>query len=269
MTLARRLRNAPWWLLCAFVALVYVYMLAPIAVVLIEAFNDSELLQFPPREYSLRWFYVLASHGDFLNSFRISIVLGLAAAAIATTLGTLAAYGLVRHRRGGQAGLETLLLAPLYVPRVLIGLSLLLALSTIHLTGTFLGMLLAHVLITIPYVIRTVSVSLEGVDPAVEEAARSLGATPVQGFLRVTLPLVRSGLVAGAIFAFIISFSDIYLALFISGPHTVTLPLRMFHFMEWEQTPLIAAVSAVQVILILTLLVVAERAVGFLKAGRI
>jgi putative spermidine/putrescine transport system permease protein len=152
---------------------------------------------------------------------------------------------------------------------VLIGMSLLLALSVVRLTGTFGGMLLAHVLITLPYVVRTVSVSLHGVDPAVEEAARCLGATPLQGFLRVTLPLVRSGLIAGAIFAFIISFSDVYMALFISGPQTVTLPLRMFHFMEWEQSPIVAAVSVVQVVLILTLVIVAEKTVGFLKAGRI
>jgi len=255
--------------LCFFVTIIYIYMLSPIAVVLIEAFSDSELMQFPPKGWSLRWFAAFFQHDDFLNSFRVSLVLGLSAAIISTGIGTLAAYGLVRFRRGSQAAIETLLLAPLYVPRVLIGLSLLLALSAVHFTGTFGGMLLAHVLITLPYVIRTVSVSLHGVDPSVEEAARSLGATPLQSFVRVTLPLVRSGLVAGAIFAFIISFSDIYLALFISGPQTVTLPLRMFHFMEWEQSPLVAAVSAVQVVLILALLLVAEKAVGFLKAGRL
>ena len=262
-------RRAGWYLLCGFVAIIYVYMLSPILVVVIEAFNDGDLMQFPPKQWSLRWFRAFLAHQDFLVSFRVSLYLGLATAVIATALGTAAAYGLVRYRSRHQTALETLLLAPLYFPRVLIGLSLLLGLSIIHLTGTFGGMLLAHVLITLPYVVRTVTVSLHGVDPSVEEAARSLGASPLQSFLRVTLPLVRSGLVAGAIFAFIISFSDIYLALFISGPQTVTLPLRMFHFMEWEQSPIVAAVSVVQLALILLLLVLAEKAVGFLKSGRI
>lgn len=262
-------RKISWLFLCGLVALIYIFMAAPILVVIIEAFNEGELMQFPPAGWSLRWFVAFMNHDDFLVSFRVSLVLGLAAAGIATAVGTLAAYGLVRLRARRQAALETLLLAPLYCPRVLIGMSLLLALSVVRLTGTFGGMLLAHVLITLPYVVRTVSVSLHGVDPAVEEAARCLGATPLQGFLRVTLPLVRSGLIAGAIFAFIISFSDVYMALFISGPQTVTLPLRMFHFMEWEQSPIVAAVSVVQVVLILTLVIVAEKTVGFLKAGRI
>lgn len=262
-------RRIPWLFLCGFITVIYAYMLSPILVVIIEAFNEGELMQFPPTGWSLRWFVAFLEHDDFLASFRISLILGLAAASISTTIGTVAAFGLVRYGTRRQAALETLFLAPLYFPRVLIGLSLLLGLSLIHLTGTFVGMLAAHVLITLPYVVRTVTVSLLGVDPAVEEAARSLGATPLQSFLRVTLPLIRSGLVAGAIFAFIISFSDIYLALFISGPQTVTLPLRMFHFMEWEQSPIVAAVSVVQIVLILVLLVVAEKAVGFMKAGRI
>ena len=265
----RIIQKMRWQVLCGFVAVIYIFMLSPILVVCIEAFNDGELMQFPPKQWSLRWFYAFFEHQDFLTSFRISVILGLAAALISTVVGTAAAYGLVRYRARHQAGIETLLLAPLYFPKVLIGLSLLLGLSAIRLTGTFGGMLMAHVLITLPYVVRTVSVSLHGVNPAVEEAARSLGATPVQSFMRVTLPLVRSGLVAGAIFAFIISFSDVYLALFISGPQTVTLPLRMFHFMEWEQSPIVAAVSVVQMMLILLLLVVAEKSVGFLKSGRL
>ena len=101
------------------------------------------------------------------------------------------------------------------------------------------------------------------------EAARCLGATPVQAFWRVTVPIARAGVAAGAIFAFVISFSDVYLALFISGPTTVTLPLRVFSYMEWEQTPLIAAVSAAQVVLILAIMLIAEKAIGLSTAGRI
>ncbi len=258
-----------WALLVALVTGAYVYMLGPITVVLIEAFSASDRMQFPPTGLSFRWFRELAGHGDFLGSFRVSLVLGLITMSAATAAGTLAAYGLIRFRRAGQEGLETLLLAPLYVPRVLLGMALLLALSKLHLAGSLAGMAVGHVLITLPFVVRTVSASLHGIDPAVEEAARCLGATPIQAFRRVTMPLARSGIIAGAIFAFIISFSDVYLALFISGPDTITLPLRLFNFMEWEQTPLVAAVSAVQVVLILAIMVVAEKAVGLSTLGRV
>lgn len=264
-----RARVQPGWpLLCLVVALLYVYLLAPVVVVVIEAFNGAELMRFPPREWSARWFGTFLRRPDFVGSFRVSLALALVTAVLSTIAGTLAAYGLIRFRRGRQAGMETFLLAPLYVPRVLIGLSLLLALSSIRLAGTFTGLALAHVLITVPYVVRSVTASLHGVDPAVEEAARCLGATPAQTFLRVTLPLIRTATLAGALFAFMVSFTDVYLALFLSGPQTVTLPVRVFHFMEWEQSPLVAAVSTVQLLFIVGLAVVTERLTGFSSTGR-
>jgi putative spermidine/putrescine transport system permease protein len=244
-------------------------MLSPVVIVLIEAFSAGETMRFPPEAVSLRWFIALAHNGDFLESFRLSLALGLVSAALATIGGTLAAYALVRLRPAGSAGIETLLLAPLYVPRVLLGMGLLLMLSRLSLSGSFAGMVLGHVLITLPFVVRSVMASLHGVDPSLEEAARCLGATPRQAFGRVTAPLMRSGIVAGAVFAFVISFSDVYLALFISGPATVTLPLRVFTFMEWEQTPLIAAVSAVQVAVIMAIAIGAEKTFRLSTAGRI
>lgn len=236
----------------------YVVMLAPIGVVVIEAFNAEEILRFPPRSYSFRWFVELASNAEYLSSFRISLLLAAATTIGAVFAGTLAAYALVRYRRPGQAGVETLLLSPIYIPRVLLGMALLLTLSKLSLTGSWIGMLVAHILITLPFVVRSVIASLAGVDAAVEEAARSLGATWRQTFFLVTLPLIRSGLAAGAVFAFIISFSDVYLALFIAGPNTITLPLRIFNYMQWEQTPLVAAVSTVQVAFIFVAMIIAQ-----------
>ena len=263
-------RRSRWWgVVVAMVVFAYLYMLGPIVVVIVESFNASDQMRFPPRNWSLRWFHALWDNADFLISFRVSLVLGVITAVVATVAGTLAAYALVRHRRRRQAAIETLLLAPLYVPRVLLGMALLLTLSKLNLTGSLLGMTIGHVLITLPFVVRTVSASLAGVDPATEEASRILGATWRQAFLRVTAPLMRSGVMAGAVFAFIISFSDVYLALFIAGPSTITLPLRLFNYMEWEQTPLVAAVSTVQVVLILAVMIIAEKAVGLSSAGRL
>lgn len=252
----------------AFVALsVIVFLLAPIVVVLIEAFNDSEIMKFPPRSFSFRWFIAFYNDSQFMNALWVSLRIAVVAATISTVVGTMAAISLARARSVGSV-LQTLLLSPLYVPRVLIGLSLLLAFAWLNITGGYWGMLVAHVLITMPYAIRTVIVGMRAVEPAVEEAARMLGATGWQTFHMVTLPIVRSAILSGFIFSLIVSFSDIYLALFISGPQTITLPLRLFTFMEWDQSPLVAAASAVQITLILTIILIAGRLFGLSGSRR-
>ena len=153
-------------------------------------------------------------------------------------------------------------MAPLYVPRVLVGLALLLAFAALNLSGSLVGLLLGHVLITLPYATRTVAVGLRAMERAVQEAARVLGATPAQVFWRVTLPILRGALLSGFVFALIVSFSDIYLALFIAGPQTVTLPMRLYTTMEWDQSPIVAAASAVQVVLVLAVMLVTGRLFG-------
>lgn len=262
-------RRWAWRFLAVFVTTTYVAMLAPLLVIVIEAFSSSDVMKFPPTGYSLRWFRELLGHQDFIESFRISLILALLASLVATAFGTMAAYALVRLKRHRQEGIEAFLLAPLYTPRVILGMALLLAFSRVGLSGTLLGMTIAHVLITMPFVIRAVVASLADLDPAIEEAARVLGATPRQAVVRAVLPNIRTGVIAGSIFAFVISFSDLYLALFISGPETVTLPLRLFSFMEWEETPLVAAVSTVQIAIVIAIMGIAERLFKVSTSGRI
>jgi putative spermidine/putrescine transport system permease protein len=259
-------RGLGWAALIAVTVVTYTVLLAPILVVLVEAFNPAEIMSFPPEGVSLRWFVAFFAHRDFMSSLRLSTELALASATIATGIGTMAGLALARARPSTAA--TTLLLSPLYVPRVLIGLSLLLVFAALKMTGSFAGLLLGHVLLTVPYVVRTVWVGASGIERAVEEAARVLGATPWEVFRRVTLPLLRAPVLAGFVFALIVSFSDIYLALFISGPETNTLPLRMFTFMEWDQSPLVAAAAAVQIVLILAVVILAERLVGLSAARR-
>jgi putative spermidine/putrescine transport system permease protein len=260
-------RSAGGILLLVVVAISYAIMLGPTSVVLIEAFNAGDAIQFPPSALSLRWFGAFAKNSEFVDSFTTSLELGLATAVISTILGTLAAYGLSRHWRR-HAALETLLLAPLYIPRVLIGMALLLALSRIFLAGSFTGLLFGHVLITLPFVVRAVAVSLNGVPISVDEAAQSLGATGRQVLLLVVLPLVRTGIASGAIFAFVVSFSDVYLALFIAGADAVTLPLRIFNSLQWDESPIVAAASTVQIVLTLVIILGAEKLFGLSKTGR-
>lgn len=266
---AERRRSPAWITVSALAALTFAFVLAPIVVVLVEAFNDSELMTFPPQGLSLRWFGAFFAHAEFKSSLWLSLKLGLIAAALSTALGTMAGLALARRGGSANASLQTLLLSPLYVPRVLIGLALLLAFAWLNVSGALWGMILGHVLITMPYATRTVVVGMRAVDPAVQEAARMLGATRWQTFRLVTMPIIRGALMSGFIFALIISFSDIYLALFISGPQTVTLPLRLFTFMEWDQSPLVAAASAVQIALILSVILIAGRLFGLSGPGKV
>jgi putative spermidine/putrescine transport system permease protein len=263
------IRRSPAWIgVSAMTALTFAFLLAPIVVVLIEAFNNSELMSFPPQALSLRWFRAFFANAEFMNSLWLSLKLGLTAAAISTALGTMAGLALARAG-SASASLQTLLLSPLYVPRVLIGLALLLAFAWLNVSGALWGMILGHVLITMPYATRTVVVGMQAVDPSVEEAARMLGATRWQTFRLVTVPIIRASLMSGFIFALIISFSDIYLALFISGPQSITLPMRLFTFMEWDQSPLVAAASAVQIALIFSVILIVGRLFGLSSPGRV
>lgn len=262
------LRNRlAWYVIASVSAAVIVFQLAPIVVVLIEAFNDSEFMTFPPKSLSFRWFVAFFHDKQFMDALWVSLKIAIVAALVSTLFGTMAAVAMARSRTVGT-WLQTLLLSPLYVPRVLIGLSLLLTYAWLNVTGEYWGMLIAHILITMPYAIRTVIVGMRAVEPSVEEAARVLGATGWQTFRMVTLPIVRTSILSGFIFSLIVSFSDIYLALFISGPQTITLPLRLFTFMEWDQSPLVAAASAVQIILILSIILITGRLFGLSGSRR-
>lgn len=268
MNVKGRGRSPAWIAVSVASGLTLAFMLAPIIVVLIEAFNASEMMNFPPQGFSLRWFQAFFANAEFMSSLWLSLEIALVAAAISTALGTMAGLALAR---GGSrhASLQTVLLSPLYVPRVLVGLALLLAFAWLNISGSLFGLILGHVLITMPYATRTVVVGMRAVEPSVEEAARMLGATRLQTFRLVTLPIIRGALMSGFVFALIISFSDIYLALFISGPQSTTLPLRLFTFMEWDQSPLVAAASAVQIVLILSVILAAGRLFGLSSPGSV
>ena len=260
-------RSLTWVALIVVTVATYIFLLAPIVIVLVQAFNGSELMSFPPQELSLRWFYAFFADTQFTTALWFSLKLGLIAAAISTVLGTMAGIALA-HAGSGGAFLQTLLLSPLYVPRVLVGLALLLAFAWLNVSGSLGGMIAAHVLITMPYATRTVMVGMRAVSASVQEAARVLGATRLQTFWLVTFPIIRASLLSGFVFALIISFSDIYLALFISGPNSITLPMRLFTFMEWDQSPLVAAASAIQILIILFVILVTGRLFGLSSSRR-
>lgn len=244
----------------AVIVLIFVFLLAPLVVVVLVSFNPTPAFRIPLTEFSLRWFEKFFSMPSFRDGLLlVSLPIALAASVAATTIGTLAAIFLVRCRVVGRRAVESFFMLPLLIPSILLGAALYLVVARIGAAGAFWTIVVGHTLLGIPYVIRVVVAGLISVDPRLEEAARSLGCTPFQAFVKVVLPVLRSSIFSGAIFAFIVSFSDINLALFVAGPSTTTLPIHVFSQIFWEGDPTIAAASTVQIVIVGLLIVVMQR----------
>jgi putative spermidine/putrescine transport system permease protein len=250
-------------LLKPFVILTYAALLAPLVVIVAVSFGSSANYEFPPSGLSLKWYEAFFSSREFVHSFfQVSLVLGLLAALIATFLGTLAAIGLVRLRFKGREAVEAFFLSPLFIPEILFGAALYLIYARLGVRPSMTTLLLGHVVICVPFVIRNVSAGLVGLDPRLEESAMSLGAGRVQAFLKVALPLIQSSMLSGFVFAFIISFSDINLALFLSGPNSTTLPVYIFNLLLFEGDPSVAAASTLQIAIVGALIWIVQRIFG-------
>jgi putative spermidine/putrescine transport system permease protein len=241
------------------VVVVYAMLLAPLVVVAAVSFGSTATFDFPPRGLSLRWYQAFFASEMFVRAFRVSQEVGLLTALVATVAGTLAAIGLVRLPFRGRQGIETFFLSPLLVPHILLGAAVYLYLARLAWPTSSLTLLVGHVVIATPYVIRCVTAGLVGMDPRLEEAAMSLGASRLQAFVKVTLPLLRSSLVSGAVFAFIVSFSDINLALFLAGANAPSLPVHIFSQIQFEADPSIAAASALQIVIVGGLILLVQR----------
>jgi putative spermidine/putrescine transport system permease protein len=238
----------------------FIFLLAPIVVVIGVSFNPTSALRVPLGDFSLRWYGKFLATPGFRDALLlISLPVALVASAGATVVGTLAAIGLTRSRYAAGSAVESILMLPLLIPSILLGAALYLVSVAFGAGTNALTLALGHMLLGIPYVIRVVVAALVAVDPRLEEAARSLGCTPVQAFRRAVLPILRSSILSGAIFAFIVSFSDINLALFLSGPETTTLPIQIYSQIFWESDPTIAAASTMQIVVVGCLILAMQR----------
>jgi len=240
----------------------FVLIVVPILIVVVTAFSPLDYFEFPPRSLSLRWFVEFFRLENMRNAFTLSLELALLAATLATLLGTMGALFLAR-RRGWLAGLlQSLFLAPLVFPTIILGVALLLLYKTIGMP-VFPGLLIAHCIIGLPYGFRTVLASAQALDPALEEAGQSLGAGPVRTLFLVTLPLIWQGVLSGWLFAFIVSFGELNAALFLTGPGLTTLPIEIFSYLQFQGSQLvIAAASTLQIALIVLMVAFIERIVG-------
>ncbi|MBN1965651.1 MAG: ABC transporter permease [Anaerolineae bacterium] len=236
-----------------------IFLLGPFVLIFIASFGAESTLAFPPRGLSLTWFERVFSLQMFRDTFLTSLEVALLATASALVLGIPAAYALVRFRFPGKDLLETLFSSPAIVPGLVVGLALLRFFVSLSGMPVFAGLYLGHTAILFPYAVRVVSGSLRNLDPAIEEAAMSLGAARLRSFLLVILPNVRSGIAAAFILAFITSFNNVPISLFLTGPGVATLPIQMMLYMEYNFDPTIAALSTVLIVLTVIIIQTMER----------
>ena len=254
----------------ALVATGVVAIFLPLVLTVYLSVFDETLISFPPRGYTLHWYAGIIP--TFGSALRTSLVTALLATVISLGVGVPAAIGLTRDRFRGRGAVSTLLLAPLTIPGVAIGLGIfVLAVLVEERTELALGgtsglLVAAHVLITLPWVVRLCLAALANNDRAAEEAAASLGATPLRVIWRVTLPAMRGGIVAGALFAFIVSFENLEMTLFLTAPGMTTLPISILSYLQYHIDPLVAAVAVAQVVLVGGTLLLLDRYVPVARA---
>ncbi len=247
MTIGRIVFSALWIFVLLFLAL-------PIVIVGLLSFSSASYLTFPPPAFGIRWYQAYLGSREWLASTWLSLAIAGSVVVLATTLGTLAALGLARLPRAMRAPVAALIVSPLIVPGIVAAIGIYYAFSRYHLVGTPIGLILAHTCLAVPFVVTSVSASLARFDRRLEQAALSLGATPWGTFRQVTLPLIRPGVLVGALFAFITSFDEVIVALFLSGSGAVTLPRRMWDDLRFAIDPTIAAVSTLTIVLTALLL---------------
>ncbi|MDX1607390.1 MAG: ABC transporter permease [Candidatus Competibacterales bacterium] len=249
----------------AFHTLFIIFILAPLVLVCLVAFTSKGYLSLPTDGLSLRWFYAILDNDEFIAAFWTSLYLALASASLALALAIPAALALARYRFPGREAVTGFFLSPLMIPHVVLGVSFLRFFGQVGLTGTFIGLVFAHVIIIMPYALRLVLAAVTGLDRDAERAALSLGASQWTAFRRITLPLIIPGITGGWILAFITSFDEVTMTVFVASPSTMTLPVRMYHHIAQTIDPLLASVSAVLIAITLVFMLVLDRLYGLDK----
>lgn len=237
-------------------AAIYSFSIFPILIVFVMALGPSRNLEFPPSGITLKWYGVaFGQFSEFIEPLIFSLRIALIVSLLATVLGTLASYALIRYRPRFVNGLQGALSAPLTVPQIVIGLALLIFFYQTQLPRGEFALIIGHTVIAIPFVIIFVSISLNEFDETLEASARDLGADKYQTFRYVTLPLIKAGVFAGGIFAFIVSYNNVPVSLFLIRPGGgTTLPMRIFQNLEYGFTPDLAAIAVIQMLVVFIVL---------------
>ena len=255
---ATRGQHVWYWCLRLICAFGFLFLVGPIVVIVPISFSSGSFLSYPLPGLSLRWYQTVVEPFPWMFALENSLIVAVATTLIATTLGTLAAYGLTRADFPGKPLIFGLLISPLAVPVVISALGLYFFFARVGLVQTHAGLIIAHVVLAVPFVVITVSATLKGFDWNLVRAAESLGAPPLAAFFQVTLPLIAPGVLAGAVFAFVTSLDEVIVALFVSGPAQITLPRQLFTGLRDQLDPSIVAIATILIVFSLALLVVVE-----------
>jgi putative spermidine/putrescine transport system permease protein len=265
-------RRVGRWALNGIAALAFLFLLLPLIFVTWLSFYEQEIPSYPPVGYSTQWYGRAIANERFIDAFVLSAQVGIAATLIGLLVAIPASIALTRYRFAGRGTISNLLLMPLVIPGIVLGFSLYIfqveteIATGLPLMGSFWGLVFGHILLVIPWSVRLITASLIGFDRTQEEAAMNLGATPFTAFRRVTMPAILPGIVAGAMFGFVSSFGNLEVSLFLVVPGQTTLPIAILQYLEWKIDPTIAAISVLQILIIIAAMLITDR---FVRISRV
>ncbi|UFW51270.1 MULTISPECIES: ABC transporter permease [Bradyrhizobium] len=247
----------------AFIRVIAYAMLAlPAILVIVSSFTSGDTMNFPPTGFSLRWYQRAWQNELFMTALWTSTYVAVLVAVIAMVIGFATAFAVNRFSFSGKALLQALAFSPLIVPSVVLGIGLLQLFAWLNLTQTIYPLLLGHLVLAVPYVVRTILASLALHDRVLKEAAMNLRATPLQVIRQITLPLILPGLLSAAIFAFVTSFGNVTVSTFLTYGGNVTLPVQIFSYVDTSYDPLVAAISSIVIVVTLVVILAIEGLIG-------
>jgi len=241
---------------------VLTFILAPIAITMLVSFNKGSYIVFPPEGLSLRWYKAFFDDYWWIMVFKNSLLIALPTMAVSTTVGVLAALGYMKRTFRGRNVINLIIMMPFLVPGIIIGICLLMFAHRIGLSNTYAIVIAGHSLWATPTVFLLVQAVLSGYDFEIEDAARDLGAGPIKTFFLITLPCIRTGVLTAMIFSFITSFGEFSIALFLTAPATMTLPVQIWNSLKYEVSPIVAAVSTIMIVITLAAIAVGAKFAG-------
>ena len=245
---------------------VAIFVLIPLVIPIWMSISDTAFVTFPPRGFTLRWYTKILNEPEFVASFRFSVLLAVAVAALALIIGTPAAIALVRYSFHGRAAIQAFVLSPLIFPMLVSGIALLRLFTSLGTHDAAIKLLLGHTVVAVPYVVRTVSASLSLLDPRIEEAARTLGASRLATFWLIVRPQIVPGIVAGGLFAFVTSFDNYPISMWLADAVSVPLPMTVFVLIQRFFDPGIAAICTLMMLFSFVLVFAIEKATGLKRA---
>jgi putative spermidine/putrescine transport system permease protein len=247
-----------YFALRALAVLTLLYLILPVLAIVPLSFSSSTFLVYPIPGWSMRWYQNLIASDEWRMAAKNSFIVAPSATVVATFLGTLAAIGLTKANFRGKALLMAILISPMIVPVVVVGVGMYLFFAPIGLANTYIGLILAHASLGVPFVVTTVAATLQGFNYNLVRASLSLGANPVKTFFRITLPVIAPGVISGALFAFATSFDEVVVTLFLAGANQTTLPRQMFTGIRENISPTIAALATILIVFSTSLLLALE-----------